>query len=534
MSRPVIHTRWIGFAGSAGAVVLASLLAEAMRQNIGILNVSLIYLTVVVLVATVWGLWPALSASLLGVVALDLLFIPPYGTLAVHNPRDWLTLLFFLVIAALTGRLAAGLRTRAEESRRRERATAVLYDLSTALIAGDGLSVILPDLVRRAAVTFGLDACHIALPAEDGRLRVVAGVGPWDDAEGRAAQAVVQQVFQDGRPAAVHEPHLRGRDWQAGVVPLVRRPHRSPWVALYLPLVVASQSVGVMRVARSRGTDAFEPEEQRLLPTFAHQAALAIDKAHLAERARRAATLEETDRLKTALLSSVSHDLRSPLAAIKTGVTALLDPAADLRPQERGELLGSIDQETDRLSLLVANLLDLSRIQGGALNPRKEWVDLAEIVASVVDRLSQRLVDCSIEVDLANDLPLILCDFVRIDQVLSNMIENAAHYAPPHTPITVSARAQADGVLVSVRDRGPGIPPEERDRVFEPFYRGAATERTHSGSGLGLAICRGIVEAHGGWIRVDAVAGPGASISFFLPAPREIGVSARPQIGVAP
>jgi two-component system sensor histidine kinase KdpD len=508
----------MGYAASVAAVVLASLVAEAARHLLGIVNISLIYLIVVVAVATLWGLWPALVASLLAATALDLLFVPPFGTLTVAQPGDWLTLLFFLVIAVLTGRLAAGARARAEEAHRRERATAVLYDLSTALIAEGDLAVILPGIARRVAETFALDACHILLPGEDHHLHVVAGFGPWDDAHGRGPQAIMQQVLRDGRAAAVHEPtrpHAAGR--RGVFAPALRRAAGAPWVALYLSLIVAGTGVGVMRVARSRGGSTFGEEEERLLTTFAHQAALAIDKANLAERARRAAALEEADQVKTALLSSVSHDLRSPLAAIKTAVTGLLNPGADLDPQGRTDLLAAIDEETDRLTHLVANLLDLSRIQGGALRPRKEWVDIAEIVIAAVDRLASRFPEHAIGVSVPDDLPLLPVDYARVDQVLSNLIENAASYAPPGTPITVTVQPEHGGVAMRVRDEGPGIPRSERERVFEPFYRGAATEGLRPGSGLGLAICRGIVEAHGGWIRVEPTEGPGASIALWLP-----------------
>lgn len=519
MNRRITRAHWMGYGGSAVAIVLASLGAEAARHLMGIVNISLIYLIVVVAVATIWGPGPALLTSFLAAAALDLLFVPPFGTLAVAKPDDWLTLLFFLVIAVLTGRLAAGARERAEEARRRERATAVLYDLSTALIAEGDLAVILPQITRRVAATFALDSCHILLPDEDGHLGVVAGFGPWDDAGGRGSQAIVQHVLKDGRPAAVHEatPMSGGR----AVAPTLRRAVGAPWAALYLPLIVAGLVVGVMRVARSRGSS-FGEEEERLLTTFAHQAALAIDKANLAERARHAAALEEADRVKTALLSSVSHDLRSPLAAIKTAATGLLDPDADLAPGERAELLAAIDGETDRLTRLVADLLDLSRIQGGALRPRKEWADVAEIVLAVVDRLSARLVEHPIEVALPDDLPLLPLDYARVDQVLSNLVENAAAYAPAGTPIALSARADGNGVAIRVCDQGPGIPLRERERVFEPFYRGVTTEGLHPGSGLGLAICRGIVEAHGGWIRVEGAREPGTTVVVWLPGAAEI------------
>ncbi len=270
-------------------------------------------------------------------------------------------------------------------------------------------------------------------------------------------------------------------------------------------------------MARAGGATPFDAEDERLLVTFTQQAALAIDKMRLSERARQTAALEEADRVKTALLSAVSHDLRSPLAAIKTAVTGLLEPGDALDARGHSELLEAIDMETDRLTRLVANLLDLSRLQGGALRPHKEWVDIAEIIAGVADRLTPRLPGRSITVDAPDDLPLIPADYARIDQVLSNLIENAAAYAPPASPIMVTAGAERAGISVRVRDQGPGIPRAERERVFEPFYRGAATEGLASGSGLGLAICRGIVEAHGGSIRIEAVDGPGVSVAVWLP-----------------
>jgi len=539
MNKVTLRSRSIGLAASAMAVVLASAGAAEARRLLGIVNISLVYLIVVVAVATIWGLWPALVASLLAAVALDLLFVPPVGTLEVASPDGWLTILFFLSIAALTGRLAAGARARAEEARRSERAMAVLYELGTALIGEDDLTAILPAIARRAAQSFGLDACHILLPDTDERLRLVAGFGPWDEAGGRGAQAIVRHVLITGQVTRVYEPPgVRGPGAAAAPAPQLsarvrRRRADTAWTALYLPLTVAGVVVGVMRVARSGGAAPFDDEDERLLTTFTQQAALAIDKMHLADRARRTAALEEADRVKTALLSAVSHDLRSPLAAIKTAVTGLLEPGAALDAHGRVDLLEAIDTETDRLTRLVADLLDLSRLQGGALHPRKEWADVAEIIAAVVDRLGPRLPAHAITVDVPDDLPLVPVDYLRIDQVLSNLIENAAAYAPPGSPITVSAREDRAGVVVRVRDRGPGIPPVERERVFQPFYRGAKTDGAHAGSGLGLAICRGILEAHGGTITIEAVEGPGASVAVWLPGARPPSASSADEATVA-
>lgn len=510
---------WTGYAAGLLLVLTASIGAWLARVLLGDVNISLIYLVVVVAVAAMWGLRPALAASVMAAAALDQFFLDSFGARSIANTDDWLTVVLFLLIAALTGRLAAGARERAAESRRRERATAVLYNLSTALLGESDLATILPPLTQRVTETFGLAACHVALPDEGRHLRVVAGCGRWDDADRADAQVLLHQVARDGRPTTVREstPPSPGID-AAG-----------RGSALYLPLVTTGAGVGVMRVARA-GRRPFAPDEEHLLVTFVQQAALAIEKASLAERARRVTTLEETDRLKTVLLSSVSHDLRSPLTAIKAAVTGLLAYGDDMERQERRELLGAIDGEADRLSRLVANLLDLSRIQGDALRPRRDWVDVAEILVAVADRLGPRIPQRMV-VMTPDDLLLVQADSVRLDQVVSNLVENAATYAPPDTTIHIAARREGDAAVIRVRDEGPGIPPEERERVFEPFYRGVDAEQARPGSGLGLAICKGIVEAHGGRISVEPAVGNGACVTMTLPGAADVeGVKTAPAI----
>lgn len=506
MSR--VRTHGSGYAGGFLVVVLASSGAEISRRLLGDINISLIYLVVVVWVATLWGLGPALLASATSVLVLDLFFLDSFGARAVANTDDWLTLLLFLLIAALTGRLAANARERAVEARKRERATAVLYDLSTALLGEAGLDAILADLTARVADTFSLTSCHIVLPSGDGLLQVAAGYGQWDVAGREGAQAVLQHVLQDGQVIALRETILPASSPQRHSGQMVVA------TALYLPLMAGAEGLGVMRVARTEGR-AFTGDEEQMLTTFARQAALAIDKARLAERARRASALEEADRAKTAVLAAVSHDLRSPLAAIKTAVTGMLNFGADLEGPQQRELLRAIDGETDRLTHLVANLLDLSRIQGGSLHPQFDWIDVGESLMTVADRLGPR-VPQRIMVDVPDDLLLVRADSVRLDQVLTNILENAALYAPPHTAIHLSAQREGTVVTIRVCDEGPGIPPSERERVFEPFYRGSGSAAV-PGSGLGLAICRGIIEAHGGAIRAEAVGDAGACIVITLP-----------------
>ncbi len=267
-----------------------------------------------------------------------------------------------------------------------------------------------------------------------------------------------------------------------------------------------------------QGAD-FTDHERHLLATFANQAALAIDRARLIEESTRAAALEEADHLKSALLAAVSHDLRTPLASIKASATSLLQEEITWDAATQREFLTAIDEETDRLTRLVGSLLDLTRIQGGALKPEKEWYDMGELVASVTDRLAPPLLSHPLQVRIAPDLPPVAFDFIEIGQVLTNLIENAAKYSDLGTRIDVDADHIDTGVRICVRDRGFGIPATDLPHVFDPFYRVRSDRRTRriGGAGIGLAICRGFIEAHGGTIGVESSVGDGSTFTFTLP-----------------
>jgi two-component system sensor histidine kinase KdpD len=289
---------------------------------------------------------------------------------------------------------------------------------------------------------------------------------------------------------------------------------------LYVPIATAGRAIGVLEVVGRPGGGRFDPEDEQLLTSFANQAALALERGWLAEDAARAAALAQSDELKSVLLAAVSHDLRTPLAAIKASVTSLLDPMMVWTDEDRGEFLGAIDEETDRLTLMVGNLLDLSRIEGGALRPDKEWYDIAELVADVAGRLASRAAAHRLTVQVEPDLPLVCFDYVEIAQVLTNLGENALKYTPPGTPIAISARRVPGAVELAVADRGPGISTARLPRLFEKFYR-AGQDGKVPGTGIGLTISKGLVEAHGGRIRVESREGEGTTFRFTLPVERE-------------
>jgi two-component system, OmpR family, sensor histidine kinase KdpD len=479
------------------AVFTAPLLA--FRADVNKTTVVLTYLLVVTAAAAAGGLGPGITAAALGFLAFDVLFLQPYHTLVVHDPQDYLSLGVYLLVAAVVSLLVASSERRRAQAERRERETRMLFDLSTSLVAHGSLEDTLRGVVRTVRSLFDLAGCAIVLPSGDGiRLAAVDGQVPGDLDE-RFATAALTSVQVRGPADADLEP---GR-------------------ALTVPMRSGEHVVGALVVvAGGPGSSGFGEPERRVLATFANQAALAVEQGQQEEQRNRALALQETDRLRTALLNSVSHDLRTPLASIKASASSLLDREIRWSDAERDEFLATINTEADRLTRLVHNLLDMSRIEAGALDPRLVESSVAEVVGPVVRR-ARAASGQRVDVDVPEELPPVLVDPVRLDQVLTNLLDNARGYAAG-SPVQVVARQVGDTVELRVVDHGPGIPGPERERVFDQFYRLKGGGKRPEGTGMGLAICRGIVEAHGGRLRVETTPGGGASFVLTLP------VSSRP------
>jgi len=288
-------------------------------------------------------------------------------------------------------------------------------------------------------------------------------------------------------------------------------PYRS---SLYVPILLGARRVGVLRIGPRLDGQSLPPNEHRLLQTFVASAAMAIDRRRLQEAATQAEIHRRSDELKSALLSSVSHDLRTPLATIKTAITALLQEGLTLDQDTRRDVLSAANDEVDRLTRLISNLLDLSRIEAGALRPDRHWYEIGDIMREAVRRVEDRFPRHTITVEVPNTIPPVFADYVQLQAVIANLVENAATYAPPETHIRVTVTAEDDQLMMRVRDQGPGIPPIEAVRIFDRFYRIGQHPR---GTGLGLAICRGFVEAHGGRIWVENPGQPGAIFAVALP-----------------
>jgi two-component system sensor histidine kinase KdpD len=484
-----IGRRRLGYAiAVAGtAVVTGSLLA--LRGDVSTTNVVLGFLAVVFGAAAAGGLGPGLTACGLGFLAFEVLFLPPYDTFHVAEPQDWVSLGVYVAVAIAVSALVELIRRRQGEAERREQQARVLYELSSSLVAHGGLDDTLQSMAATVRSLFELAGCAVVL-GEGDELRVAARAGDIGELEGTVPVTV------------------RGPDAGLG-----------PGQTLTVPMRGAEGPVGALVVvAGGPGSLVFGEPERRVLATFANQAALAVEQRQLEDERARARELEETDRHRSALLNSVSHDLRTPLASIKGSVTSLLDGEVDWTAGQRKEFLATIDNETDRLTHLVTNLLDMSRLETGDYRPDIVEVGLAEIAGPVVETARGRC-DQRISVSLAAGLPDVLADPVRLDQVLTNLLDNARRYAPG-SPVELSA-AEADGMVeVRVADHGPGVPPAERERVFERFYRLKRGGHRPEGTGMGLSICRGIAEALGGGLTVETTPGGGATFVLRLrPAP---------------
>ncbi|MGQ0548466.1 MAG: DUF4118 domain-containing protein [Armatimonadota bacterium] len=461
----------------------------AVRSSLSLATVALVYLLLVFLSAVWLGRGPSLTASLLSFLASNYFFTVPYGTFRVASTQDIISLFIFLFVAETTSRLVARLREREAEARGKAWEASTLYALTHDMNASTRPEEILKDLAPRIVGLVGVGTCSIYVPDEAGRLRL------YTSAPGSAAEKAEAVAGTAMRAFIAAQPVDDKTD-------------------LFLPLTVGDKVVGVLHVTSPRGEVRIPEATRRLLRTFAGQTAGLIERLRLQQEASEAEVLRKTDELKSALLSAVSHDLRTPLASIRIAATGLLQNHLRSDEDARRELLEMIDTEAARLARLVNNLLDLSRIEAGVLKPDKEWRDLEEVVARAVDHVHDRLRAHRVDVDIPAELPLVPLDFTEIEDVLVNLLDNAVRHSPEGTTIRISAAQRDREVVVQMENEGPPIPLDAAGQIFDRFYR---VQRDRRGLGLGLAICKGLVEAHGGRIWVERPGEPGARFAFTLP-----------------
>ncbi|MGA9855541.1 MAG: sensor histidine kinase KdpD [Gammaproteobacteria bacterium] len=494
---PSLKSRRRGYLWALIAVIACTLVAWAMLSHFALSNLIMVYLLGVVVVAVRYGRGPSILSVILGVMAFDFFFVPPYFTFAVADTQYFVTFTVMLVVGMVISNLTASVRLQARVAAHRERRTAALYAMSRELAATRGQQNLLDITVRHVAEVFDTSAA-VLLPDEHGRIHYPESMSSSDSFKG-ADLSVAQWVHDHGQLAGIGTDTLPGSD------------------ALYLPLTGSTGVLGVLAVIPTEMRRVFLPEQRRLLETFCSQVALALERVRLARQAAATQLKMETERLRNSLLSAISHDLRTPLATIVGASSSLLEEADKLTPTERHDLSSDILESAQRMNDLMNNVLDMARLQAGAVKLNRQWYPLEEVVGSVLTRLRDRLKQHQVSVHLPAELPWLSLDGGLIEQVLVNLLENAAKYTPPGTPIEINA-AVADGkVTVEVTDRGPGLLAGSEEQVFEKFYR-AQLEGPQAGVGLGLTICRAIVEVHGGRIWAENRPEGGARFKFTLSA----------------
>jgi two-component system sensor histidine kinase KdpD len=480
------------------AVAAALGVAWLLQPAAGLDSVDLVFLTAIIAVAARCGLWPSLLGCLASVLAYNVFFIPPLYTLAVADPANLVTLLVFLLVAVVTSNLAARARTEALAAQRRAETTEALYAFSREIAGIVALDDLLRATARQIASMLRLRAV-LLVPDGEEHLRVGAGWPPADVVDDLGMEDA-QLAWAMGRPGG----------WDRDAVRVAGR--------LFLPLRTSHGVLGLVEVSRDRSDDGLAPEERRLLAALLAQAAVAIERIRLSRERDEARLAAETERLRSALLTSLSHDLKTPLASITGAVTALRQYDALYDATARDELAATIQDEAERLGRFVANLLDMARLEAGGIMLDLQPVELGEVVGTALQRTAPVLAEYRVVVDLAPDLPMLNLDVVLFEQVLVNLLDNAAKYAPASSTVTVEGRRGEGGVVLEVLDEGPGLAPGDEERVFEKFYRASEGDRQRAGTGLGLAICRGFVEALGGTIRAANRAGrPGAVFAVAFP-----------------
>jgi two-component system, OmpR family, sensor histidine kinase KdpD len=455
---------------SVASVALTTLLLIQL-PSLHQANIALLYLLVVLLCATTIGLGPAMLASLLAFLGFNFFFVVPLHTFTVAESQDVVRLLTFLAVAIIASSLAGRARAQADTAQRSATELATLYGLSQTISAEVATDRILHVVAQTTAHLLNVPVCAVLL-YDNGRLTERASSG---------------------------------------------NPPPEPSRQIDAFLRIGPRVLGVLRVTQRALDDPLTHAEHERLEMIASQVVLALERARLTEETNQARALAEAERMKGGLLASVSHDLRTPLAVIKGAVTNLLDDSVAWDSAARRDLLHAINDESDHLNRLVGNLLEMSRIEAGAQPPARSSQDIGELVADVVNRMSSRLAAHPISIDIPADLPAVQISYTQIDQVLTNLLENAIQYTPADTPIAIEAGVERDTMRIEVRDHGPGIPAGLSTRIFEKFVRVAGQERHANGMGLGLAICKGIIDMHMGQIWAENLPDGGARFIFTLP-----------------
>jgi len=475
------------------AALLVSVLIE---KQLAVANVAVVFVAGVVLCATRWGLMPALLACTLSVLSLNFFIFPPIHDLTVEDPENVVAVLVFVGVAIFVGRLAAQARADAALAEHRAEVNNELYVFARLLTSIDDLDELLTLTARQFSERFDNDVVLLLADREELELRL--SLPPIEALEPLDA-VLAEQCWRQEERGIPLDGHASGR-------------------FLFLPLRAANGTVGVLGLARDGRPPELDDDDRRFVEAITDQVALAVQRLMLAADVQRAQVQAETEGLRSAMLSAISHDLKTPLASILGAATSLGTYSSYFEQQERDDLVATIREEAERMTCFVGNLLDITRVESGTLQLHSEATDIEEVIGAAARRARRVLGDRRLVLQIAPELPMLEIDGVLLEQTLFNLLDNAAKYAPPRSTITIDARRVHDRMMIKVIDEGPGIHPHEVNRIFEKFFRSGHGSRQRAGTGLGLAICRGFVEAMGGRIiagnRTDR---PGAVFMIGFP-----------------
>ncbi len=445
--------RRVGIVVAIVGVALCTLALYPLKQIAPVVSLGVVYLLAVLVVSVIWGAWLGIATAVVSAAAFNFFHLPPVGHFTIRNSSNWVALIAFAIAAALASSVAEVTRARTRDAEARRREADLAAEMARLLLRGNSLAEALPTAASRLAHALELSSAAIEMETVEGDARRVA-----------------------------------------------------------FPLREGTRRLGTLLVGADTSETSLRRLQERVVPALEALLSAALEREELLGGVVETAALRRADVVKTALLRAVSHDLRSPLTAISAAGEAVGSPA--LSERERQEMANVIQGETRRLSRLVDNLLDLSRLQAGAAEPRRDWTSIEEVIQGALGELAPAPEDFSLSLD--RDLPLVSADPVQLERAFANVLENARRHSGGH-PVSVRARAVRDRVIVRIVDRGPGIPPAQLERVFEPFYRAGTPGGEHRGSGLGLAIARGFIEANAGTLHVESLPGQGATFVFELP-----------------
>jgi len=511
------------YISAVACVAIATVIFAPGRNHFAKGQWSLFYLLIVGLVAGLSGVRPALLSAALAFLCWNFFFLPPYDTLIVHDPQDWLSLLVFLVVAVAMGMQTGRLREREAEALARGRETAMLNQFSARLVSDASISDVAELLLNEVTKITGAHCAALYLADSENKLyeltSVAEGNCPMDPAVAQIAHWAYEQSKAVGLPPIEKRSDPAASGWPISVDDAQAGADTARG-DLFIPLQTMQRREGILFVGHRPGGQAYSLDDTRPLVAAANQTAAFLERKRLQTDAVQADALREADRLKSTLMSSVSHELKTPIASIAATVSNLAEEDVEWDLEKVRPELASMQEDLDRLTGSINALLDLSRLESSAWEPKKEWFDSADVLWTAASKIPHKQRP-RIEAVLPDSLPMVHVDFVQMTRAVENLLSNALTYGPQNVPVRMGASVDEGALRIWVEDEGPGIRPDEREKIFEKFYRGASSSRSASGTGLGLAVAREIVRFHGGRIWVEDVVPHGARFVISLPIEEE-------------